>query len=63
MLKMRTFLWLLISPFLQNPNESSSVDDIWHGKSVNSGMMSKWVASKFKSIAATIGVAFSGCES
>jgi len=46
--------------FMQSPNESFSVDDIWDGESVNSGMVSKWVASKLKSIAAAIGVAFSG---
>jgi len=48
--------------FLQNPSESLSVDDIWDGESVNSWMVPKWVASKLKSIAATIGVAFSGYE-
>jgi len=48
---------------MQSPNESFSVEDIWEGENVNSRMVSKWVASKLKSIAATIGVAFSGYES
>ena len=59
---MRKLLWLLIFPIC-SPNESFSVEDIWDGENVNSGMVSKWVASKLKSIAATIGVAFSGYES
>jgi len=47
---------------MHSQNESFSVDDIWDGESVNSGLVSKWVASKLKSIAATVGVAFSGYE-
>ena len=49
--------------FMQSPNELFFVDNTWDGESVNSGMVSKWVAFKLKSIAATIGVAFSGYES
>jgi len=49
--------------FLQNAHDSFSVEDIWDGENVDSGVVSKWVASKLKSIAATIGVAISGYES
>ena len=49
--------------FLQSSNDSFSVEDIWDGENVNSGNVSKWVASKPKNITATIGVAFSGYES
>jgi len=48
--------------FLQSAQDLFSVEDIWDGENVNSGRVSKWVASKLKSIAATIGVAFSGYE-
>lgn len=44
------------------PNRSYSVEDVWDGENVNSDNVSKWVASKLKSIAACIGVAFSGYE-
>ena len=50
-------------PFLQSSNDSFSEEDIWDGENVNFGNVSKWVASKLKSIVATIGVAFSGYES
>jgi len=49
--------------FLQSAQDLFSVEDIWDGENVDSGMVSKWVASKLKSIAATIGVAISGYES
>jgi len=49
--------------FLQSSNYSFSVEDIWDRENVNSGNVSKWVASKFKSISATIDVAFSGYKS
>jgi len=49
--------------FLQSAQDSSSVEDIWDGENVDSRMVSKWVASKLKSIAATIGMAISGYES
>ena len=43
--------------------DSFFVEDIWDGENVDYGMVSKWVASKLKSIAATIGMAISGYES
>ena len=46
----------------QDPSNSYSVEDVWDGTNVNSDKVSKWVASKLKSIAACIGVAFSGYE-
>ena len=46
--------------FMKSPNESFSGEDIWDGENVNSGMVSKWVASKLTCIVATIGVAFLG---
>ena len=46
--------------YLQSTNDSFFVEDIWDGDSVISENVSKWVASKFKSIAACIGVNFSG---
>jgi len=45
-----------------SPSNSYSVEDVWDGKNVNSENVSKWMASKLKSIAACIGVAFSGYE-
>ena len=48
--------------FLQNSNESFSVEDVWDGQNVNYKKVSKWVASKLKGIASCIGVAFSGYE-
>jgi len=48
--------------FLQNSNESFSVEDVWDGQNVNSENDSKWVASKLKGIASCIGVAVSGYE-
>ena len=38
------------------------MEDVWDDMNVNSNKVSKWVASKLKSIAACIGVAFSGYE-
>ena len=49
--------------FLQSSSDSFSIKDIWGGENVNSGNVAKWEASKLKSIAATISVAFSGYES
>lgn len=49
--------------FLQSSNDSFLVEYVWDGENVNSGNVSKWVASKLKSIATTIGVALSGYES
>ena len=49
--------------FLQSAQDSFSVEDIWDGEIVDSEMASKWVASKLRSIAATIGVEISGYES
>jgi len=43
--------------------DSFFVEDIWDGENVDYGMVSKWVASKLKSIAATVGVTISGYES
>ena len=38
--------------FLQRSSDLFSVEDIWDGElTVNSGNVSKWVASKFKSVA------------
>jgi len=48
--------------FLQSSN-SFTVEDVWDGEKVHSENVSKWVASKLRSIADTIGVAFSGYES
>ena len=48
--------------FLQNSDESFSVEDVWDGQNVNSEKVSKWVASKLKGIASCIGVAVSGYE-
>jgi len=45
--------------YFQGPSNSYSVEDVWDGMNVNSDKVSKWVASKLKSIAARIGVAFS----
>jgi len=41
---------------------SYSVEDVWDGMNVNSDKVSKWVASKLRSIAACIGMAFLGYE-
>ena len=49
--------------FLQSAQDSFSVEDIWNGENADSGMVSKWVASKLKGIAATIVVAISGYKS
>jgi len=46
----------------QGPSNSYSEEDVWDGTNVNSDKVSKWVASKLKSIATYIGVAFSGYE-
>jgi len=46
----------------QGPSNCYSVEDVWDGMNVNSDKVSKWVASKLKSIAACIGVSFSGYE-
>jgi len=43
-------------------SNSYSVEDVLDGDNVNSDNVSNWVASKLKSIAACIGVAFSGYE-
>ena len=48
--------------WFQGHSNSYSVDDVWDGMNVNSDKVSKWVASKLRSIAACIGVAFSGYE-
>ena len=48
--------------FIQSAQDSFSVEDIWDGDNVDSGMLSKWVASKLKGIAATIRVPISGYE-
>ena len=48
--------------FLQNSDESFSVEDVWDGQNVNSEKVSKWVASKLKGIASCIGVAVTGYE-
>ena len=48
--------------FFQSPSVGYSVDDVWDGEALNSEMVSKWVASKLKSILGCIGVAFSGYE-
>ena len=48
--------------FFQSPGVGYSVDDVWDGEALNEEMVSKWVASKLKSIAGCIGVAFSGYE-
>ena len=52
--------WLLTSLFFQ---DSFSAEEIWDSENVDSRRVTKWVASKLKSIAATIGVAFAGYES
>jgi len=46
----------------QGPSNSYSVEDVWDGMNVNSDKVSKWVASKLKSIADCIGVALSSYE-
>jgi len=48
--------------YSHGPSNSYSVEDVWDGENVNSDNVSKWVASKLKSIVACIGVAFSGYE-
>ena len=48
--------------FFQSPNDGYSVDDVWDGENLNPEMVSKWVASKLRSIAGCIGVAYSGYE-
>ena len=48
--------------FFQSPGVGYSVDDVCDGEALNAEMVSKWVASKLKSIAGCIGVAFSGYE-
>ena len=48
--------------WFQCHSNSYSVEDVWDGVNVNSDKVSKWVASKLRSIAACIGVAFSGYE-
>uniref|UniRef100_A0A7C8ZC57 Uncharacterized protein n=1 Tax=Opuntia streptacantha TaxID=393608 RepID=A0A7C8ZC57_OPUST len=48
--------------FFQRPNKAFTVEEVWDGENLNSELVSKWVASKLKSIAVCIGVAFSGYE-
>ena len=48
--------------FLQRPSKAFSVEDIWDGENLNSKLISEWVASKLKSIAGCIGMAFPGYE-
>ena len=47
---------------LHNNSGSFSVEEIWDGQNLNQELVSKWVASKLKSIVGCIGVAFSGYE-
>jgi len=47
---------------LQSPSGSYSVEDVWDAQNINQVLVSKRVASKLKSIAGCIGVAFSGYE-
>ena len=51
--------WLLL---FQSPSNSNSTEDVWDGETINLENVSKWVASKLKSIARCIGVAFSVYE-
>jgi len=48
--------------FFQKPCTNYSVEEVWDGENLNSEIVSKWVASKLKSIAGCIGVAFTGHE-
>ena len=49
----------MISPI---SSDSYSVEDVWDGENIIQENVCKWVASKLKSIAGCIGVAFSGYE-
>jgi len=48
--------------FVQGNNTAFSAEEAWDGENLNSEYVSKWVASKLKSIAGCIGVAFTGYE-
>jgi len=48
--------------FFQRPCSDFSVNEVWDGETLNTEIVSKWVASKLKVIAGCIGVAFSGHE-
>ena len=48
--------------FFQKPCTNYSAEEVWDGEKLNSDIVSKWVASKLKSIAGCIGVAFTGHE-
>jgi len=48
--------------FFQSPNDSFSTEDVYDGENINSENVSKRVASKLKSIAPCIEVAFLGYE-
>jgi len=47
---------------LQNNSGSLSEEDVWDGRNLNKELVFKWVASKLKSIAGCLRVAFSGYE-
>ena len=48
--------------FFRGNSNAYSVEEEWDGENLNSEYVSKWVASKLKSIAGCIGVALTGYE-